>query len=157
MTVDVQTETVIERPAAEVAAYAADLDRSPEWYVNIKSVEWKSPPPLRPGSRVAFVARFLGKSLAYTYEIEEWEPGRRLRMRTMEGPFPMETTYEWEALGSSRTRMRLRNRGQPRGFAALVAPFMASAMRRANRKDLACLKEILEGTSPTRTGGKERR
>lgn len=39
----------------------------------------------------------------------------------------------------------LRNRGTPAGFSRWVAPFMAAAMRRANRKDLVLLKKILEG------------
>ena len=65
-------------------------------------------------------------------------------MRTSEGPFPMETTYTWETVGEAATRMTLRNRGEPSGFSKLVAPFMAAAMRRANRKDLAQLKSLLE-------------
>jgi uncharacterized membrane protein len=144
MPVDVLTDIVIDRPSDLVATYAADPSNAPEWYVNINSVEWKTPPPLALGSRVAFVAQFLGRRLAYTYEIVELVPGRRLVMRTAEGPFPMETSYVWEAQGESRTRMTLRNRGEPAGFSKLVGPLMAAAMRRANRKDLACLKALLE-------------
>ena len=144
MTVDVLTEIVIERPLREVAACAGDPERAPEWYVNIRSVEWKTPPPLAVGSRLAFVAQFLGRRLVYTYEIAELVAGERLVMRTAEGPFPMETTYTWHDEGGGRTRMTLRNRGEPRGFSKLVAPFMAVAMRRANQKDLARLKMLLE-------------
>jgi hypothetical protein len=96
------------------------------------------------GSRVAFVAQFLGRRMAYTYEIVEFVPGERLVMRTVDGPFPMETTYTWEPAASGRTRMTLRNRGTPTGFSGLVAPFMSFAMRRANRNDLALLKRLLE-------------
>jgi hypothetical protein len=93
---------------------------------------------------MAFVARFLGRRLAYTYEIVEYVPGQRLVMRTAEGPFPMETTYTWRADGPDRTGMTLRNRGEPAGFSRLLAPFVAMAMRRANRNDLAALKARLE-------------
>jgi uncharacterized membrane protein len=149
MPVDVQTEIVIDRPRELVAAFAGDPSNAPRWYVNIKSVEWVSPPPLGLGSRLAFVAHFLGRRLAYTYEIVEHVPDTRLVMRTAEGPFPMETTYTWEPAGDGRTRMTLRNRGAPSGFSKLFAPFMEAAMRRANRQDLARLKAVLEATPAT--------
>jgi uncharacterized membrane protein len=144
MGVEVTTAIVIDRPRAQIAAYAADPDNVPAWYVNIRSVEWKTERPARDGARIAFVAQFLGRRLAYTYEVVTLEPGERLVMRTAEGPFPMETSYAWESVDKGRTRMTLRNRGEPTGFSRLVAPFMAWAMRRANEKDLALLKQILE-------------
>jgi len=144
MAVDVQAEIVISRPRPEVAAYSSNPDHATSWYQNIESVEWKTPPPLTVGSRVAFVAGFLGRRLAYTYEVTELVPGERFVQRTMEGPFPMETTYTWEDNPAGGTRMRLRNRGEPSGFWSFAAPVIASAMRRANQKDLAQLKAILE-------------
>ena len=145
MPVDVSTEIVIDRPCAEVAAYAADPSHAPDWYANIESVTWRSQPKeAQVGSTMDFVARFLGRGLAYTYEIVELIAGERLVMRTAQGPFPMETTYTWEPVGEGRTRMTLRNRGEPAGFARMAAPVMAAAMRRANQKDLVALKRILE-------------
>jgi uncharacterized membrane protein len=147
--VDVRTETVIRCPVDDVAAYAGDPANAPEWYANIRSVEWLTPPPVAVGSRMAFVASFLGRRLAYTYEVVEQEPGR-LVMRTADGPFPMETTYTWEATEEGATRMELRNRGRPSGFATLTAPVIAAAMRRANTADLARLRELLEARADPR-------
>ena len=147
MPVDVLTEIVINRPSEVVAAYAGDPTNAPEWYSNIDSIQWRTPPPIDVGSRMDFVAQLLGRRLAYTYEVVALTPGERLIMRTAQGPFPMETTYEWESLGDAATRMRLRNRGEPAGFSRLVAPFMAGAVLRANRKDLVRLKQVLENSS----------
>ena len=142
--VDVVSQITIDAPVDRVAAYAGDPSNAPEWYVNIRSATWETPPPLTTGSRVTFVATFLGRTLTYTYEVTELEAGRRLVMRTAEGPFPMETTYEWAPTADGGTAMTLRNRGEPSGFSKLVAPFMSLAVRRANRKDLAKLKALLE-------------
>jgi len=144
VSVDVLTEIVISRPAAIVAGYAADPANAPAWYANIESAEWQTDPPLRAGSKVAFTARFLGRQLAYTYQISEFVPEQRLVMRTAQGPFPMETTYTWQPAGDGATKMTLRNRGEPAGFSRLASPFMAAAIRRANRKDLAKLRRILQ-------------
>ena len=143
-TVDVETEIVIARPRVEVAAFAANADNATTWYQNIKSVEWNTPKPATVGSRIAFVARFLGRTIAYVYEVRESIPGERFVMSTADGPFAMETTYTWRDEPGGGTRMTLRNRGEPSGFSGLAGPLMAGAMRRANGKDLERLKSILE-------------
>lgn len=145
MSVDVLSEIEIARPRIEVAAYACDPDRATDWYENIEAVEWETPRgAVAVGSRFAFVARFLGRRLAYTYEVRELAPGERFVMSTAEGPFPMETTYTWADTVGGGTRMTLRNRGEPSGFARMLRPLMKAAIRRANRRDLRRLKQILE-------------
>lgn len=142
--IDVVTEIVIDRPREQVAAYAADPTNAPEWYENIESVEWKTPPPVEVGSKMDFVAHMMGRRLAYTYEVAELVPGQRLVMRTAEGPFPMETTYTWQSTPDGATRMQLRNRGMPSGFARVGAPLMALAVRRETTKNLKALKQLME-------------
>jgi hypothetical protein len=142
--VDVQTEIIITKPVHVVAEYAMHPDHAPEWYVNIQSAEWQTQKPLREGSRIAFKAKFLGRALAYVYEVKELTPGQKLVMQTADGPFPMETTYTFEAVDAKTTKMRLRNRGKPSGFSKLFSPFMKMMMRKANKKDLKKIKSIIE-------------
>lgn len=148
MHVDVTVAIDIERPRSEVAAFAVDPDNATTWYANIKSVRWETSKPVQVGSRIAFEARFLGRSLAYTYEVSELDPGVRLVMRTEEGPFPMETSYAWQDTPTGGTHMTLRNHGEPSGFANLAAPLMAAQMRRAASRDLKLLKVLIEQRQP---------
>jgi Polyketide cyclase / dehydrase and lipid transport len=141
---DVTVETVIAKSRRVVAGYAAEPDNAPAWYVNITAVRWLTPKPLTVGSRFEFSATFLGRTLMYTYEVIDLVPDTRLVMRTAQGPFPMETTYEWHDASADSTRMTLRNRGEPSGFFGVAAPVLGLAMRRATTKDLARLKSILE-------------
>jgi hypothetical protein len=142
--VDVTTEIKINRRRGEVAAFAADPSNATDWYRNIKSIEWETPPPAVVGSRVRFSAKFLGRTLDYTYEVREHSPGRRFVMTTAQGPFPMETTYTWEDAGDEATKMTLRNRGEPSGFATIAASVIARAIHKANEADLKRLKAVLE-------------
>jgi Polyketide cyclase / dehydrase and lipid transport len=144
MSVDVVTEIDIQRARSEVAAFAADPANAPLWYENIKSADWEGPQGVAVGGRIRFTAHFLGRKLAYTYVIGEFVAGSRLVMATADGPFAMETTYEWSDAGDEATRMTLRNRGQPSGFARIAAGAMQRAIRRANEKDLQRLKALLE-------------
>jgi uncharacterized membrane protein len=144
MTVDVVTEIELNRPRGEVYAFVADPTNATAWYKNIESVVWETAPPAVVGSRVRFRARFLGRTLEYTYEIQAIEPACRFVMATAQGPFPMETTYTWDDAPGDATRMTLRNRGEPSGFAAVTAPVMTRSMRRANEADLRRLKALLE-------------
>ena len=142
--VDVTTSIVIKCPWNRVFEYASNPDNAPKWYVNIKSVQWLTPKPLKFGSKIKFKAQFLGKQLEYTYEIVEFKPESKLVMRTSQGPFPMETTYTWEEIDKKTTRMTLRNKGKSSGVSKLFVPFMSFAIKRANMKDLRLLKEIME-------------
>ena len=139
-----QVAQTIDRPVDTVAGYAADPSNVPNWYRRIETVIWKTTPPVAIGSRIAFEARFIGKRLAYTYEVVEYVPGAALTMTTAEGPFPMTTEYRWSPVEGNRTRMTLRNFGEPTGFSKVAAPLIAFAMRRAMRQDLRRLATLLE-------------
>lgn len=140
MPVDVTTEIEIARPRGDVSAFAADPANATAWYENIESVEWKSDPPLAVGSRSS-PASWAGASSTRDRRVRAWPVPRRA---TADGPFTLETTYTWADTASGRPRMMLRNRGEPSGFSRVAGPVLVRAMRRANRKDLARLKELLE-------------
>jgi uncharacterized membrane protein len=141
--VRVTNAIVIDRPRAEVAAFASDPENARRWYADIRGVKWNHK-PVAVGSRLAFVAAFLGREADYVYEVTELVPDKRFAMTRAEGPFPMETVYSWEDAREGGTTMTLQSSGHPSGLALLLVPFLRRSMRRSGRKDLLRLKTILE-------------
>ena len=144
MPVDISSEIVIDRPRAEVAAFAADPDNATAWYEHVKRVVWRTKRPLAVGTRIGFMAESLGKQLEFVYEVTTLVPGERLVMRSEEGRFPMETIYAWRDEPGGGTRMSLTNHAEPRGLGRVSAVLLRRSMRSSNAKDLSRLKGVLE-------------
>ncbi|WNJ20195.1 SRPBCC family protein [Pontibacter sp. G13] len=142
--VDISTEIIIERPIEVVSSYAADPDNAPQWNQHIHAMSWRTPRPMRAGTLLAFEANFLGRELAYVYEVMRFEPAELLVMRTTDGPFPMQTTYQWRRHNRHHTHMLLRNEGDPGVFFRLLSPILSQIMGKASQSDLEKLKQILE-------------
>jgi uncharacterized membrane protein len=151
MAVDVSAEVVIGRPRAEVAAFATDPANDPVWIGGIRSARALQEGPVAVGSRVERTAVFLGRRIEYVNEVVELEPGARLRMRSVRGPFPMEITYGF-ADASEGTRATIRVQGDAGGFYRLAGPLLSGAVRRSVSGDLRRLKALLEGRAADGAG-----
>src|SRR5688500_16003055 len=123
MGVHAVSEVVIERPREAVAAFASDPRNDMTWIKAFVRVEPPADLPLRVGSQVTRTARFMGRDIEYVLETVEHEPGRRLAMRTVRGPFAMDVTYEFDDAPEG-TRMRIINAGEASGFYRLAAPLL---------------------------------
>src|SRR5215210_2491505 len=143
LAMDVQVQTDIAGPRERVAAYLFDWRNDTSWIGGISEAQRVDDGEFGVGSRVARVARFLGKRIEYVNEVVELEPGRRLAMRSVKGPFPMRVTYEVEDADAG-TQVRLRNEGDASRAYRVAGPFLALAVRRATHRDLDRLKRILE-------------
>lgn len=142
MAIDVTVTSTIPRPAAEVAAYLADPRNDLEWIGGL--VEVIPPPgPMEVGTRVQRVAKFARRRIDYVLEVERYEPGRLLQMRSVAAPFPMRVTYEVSP-ASEGASVALRVQGGPGGLMRLFSPLMSLEVRRNLRGDLRRLRARLE-------------
>jgi uncharacterized membrane protein len=139
----VQVEIEVARPRAEVAGYATDWRNDPDWIGALSDAQLVTEPPFGIGSRVKRVGSFLGKRIEYVNEVVEYDPDTRLEMRSVEAPFPMTVTYEFEDADGG-TVMRIRAEGDPSGFYKLARPVLSRAVKRSIAADLARLKATLE-------------
>ncbi len=144
MNVDVSNSVLIDRPLTEVYEYSTKPEHAREWYTNLDSVEWPPGKPIAVGSRVKFVAHFLGHHVTSTYEVSDLVPGSLLVVHTVDGPLSFETRYTWERAWGG-TKMTVESRGPAQRFSGFSAPFVARAIGHESRKDLHRLRDILEG------------
>jgi Polyketide cyclase / dehydrase and lipid transport len=144
MAVDISAETVIRAPREQVASFAADPANDPAWIGGVETAEIVEGDGVGVGTKVRRRAKFLGKSIVYVNEIVELQPGVVLRMRSVEGPFPMRIDYAW-ADEQGGTRMSIRVRGDSSGFFSLGGPIMGAAVKRNVSGDLKRLQAVLEG------------
>ena len=143
MAIDVTAETLILRPKAEVSGYAMDPANDPVWISGITEAKTLAGDPPAVGSRVARVAKFLGKRIDYVLEVSDHVPDTRLAMRSVKAPFPMLVTYEFEDADNA-TLARIRIQGEATGFYKLAGPAMSGMVKRNITNDLATLKTLLE-------------
>ncbi len=139
---DVAVEIEVARPRADVARYATDWRNDTEWIGALAEARLVTEPPFGVGSQVARTARFLGRRIEYVNEVVEYEPERRLVMRSVKAPFPMTVVYEFED-AEDGTLARIRVDGEPGRLYAVAGPLMDAAVRRNLRRDLERLEQLV--------------
>jgi uncharacterized protein YndB with AHSA1/START domain len=137
------TNTIrIERPAREVFAYLAQLERIPEWNYAI-SRTWKvSDGPVGKGSKYR-QQRTVPNRGEEDFMVTEFSPDDRLAISGTLGPFAAHLTYTLVEDGNV-TVLTNDVTLQPSGLLRVVAPFGAARIKEAVARNLDALKQILE-------------
>jgi carbon monoxide dehydrogenase subunit G len=152
MPIDVTLATSVKAPRDVVARFTMDPRNDVAWIGGVQEAEVEGAEPFAVGCRVRRVASFLGKRIEYVNRVDELEPGARLVMRSVKGPFPMVVTYAFGDEPDGATAVTVRVQGEPGGVYRIGASLMELQVRRAIRDDLRTLKALVEGCRG-RTGG----
>lgn len=134
----------IARPAAEVFDFVSDSSNNPRWQKGQQSCQWTSAPPIGVGSTYQQEARFLGRTLLNKFEVIDYEPGRSITIRSVEGSFPIEVRRGVESIDPDRTRLRAEISGEPTGVFRLAGPLVQWFAQRSVDADYDRLKTLLE-------------
>jgi uncharacterized protein YndB with AHSA1/START domain len=124
----------IDRPPAEVFAFLSDFENNPRFQRGMRRCTWTSPAPHGVGSTYDQVAHFLGKDIVSSFEVVEWEPGRRVKIASTSGPFPIQETRIVEPRDGG-ARVTAVVEGDASGFFRLAAPLQRFMVERSVRRD----------------------
>jgi ribosome-associated toxin RatA of RatAB toxin-antitoxin module len=142
----VEVTVRVERPAPEVFAVVSDVRNNPRWQGGMVSCEWTSPPPRGLGATYDQTARFLGRDIVSRFVVDEFEPGRVIRVRTVQSPFPIVETRRVEPEGGSACRVTAIVGGDASGFFAIAGPLLRLMVARSVRSDYRRLARMLEAS-----------
>lgn len=144
---EIQTSIEIERPADVVFDYVADMANNPSWQRGQQRCTWTSEPPIAVGSTYDQKARFLGKAIVSSFEVVEFEPGRRIRIVSTAGTMAIDVTRTVEPLGDDRCLVGAEVNGDPPGVLRLLGPLLSPLVRRSVAGDYERLKANLEASA----------
>ncbi|NNF53651.1 MAG: hypothetical protein HKN03_04320 [Acidimicrobiales bacterium] len=139
------TQITIERPADLVFSVVSDMSRNPEWQKGMKSCTWTSDPPIREGSTYDQVAEFLTRNIITSFEVVEFEPDRKIRIKSVKSTFPLDITRSVEPTGEFRCQVTAVVTGEPSGVLKWLNPMIKPLVARSVRKDYERLKVLLDG------------
>jgi uncharacterized membrane protein len=145
MPIDVTVATSVHALRDVVARFTMDPRNDVAWIGGVQEAEVEGAEPFGVGSRIRRVASFLGKRIEYVNRVDELEPGVRLVMRSVKGPFPMVVTYAFGDEPDGATAVTVSVQGDPGGVYRIAESLMERQVRRSVRDDLRTLKALVEG------------
>lgn len=141
--IELTIETHIERPPATVFDHVSDPGRLATWQTNTVSAVQEGDSPFGLGTRLREIHRMPGgKETESVVEVSEYEPGRTLGLRVVEGlPVHLHLTLEPAERG---TLLRFRAYGRLTGAMRLAQPLLQRVLHRQFARQCATLKLVLE-------------
>ncbi|MGH2511813.1 MAG: SRPBCC family protein, partial [Candidatus Limnocylindrales bacterium] len=135
----------IGAPIERVWLRLAEVERQPEWMVDLKWVRIETPGPIRVGSRASALVRIMGIGVADPVEVIEFVPPHAYAVRH-EGHFQGSGVFHLEALegNGGRTRVTWDETLIPPILPNLLGLILAPILGRVFRADLERLRDQLE-------------
>jgi uncharacterized protein YndB with AHSA1/START domain len=140
------TSAEIDRPAAEVFAYATDPTRFSEWQQGVADGHMDGPADAA-GARCMMTRRIGGANRTSTSELVRVDPPRAWRVEGLDGPVRAAVDVLVEALTDARSRLTISVDFTGHGIGKLLVPFMVRPeARKEMPANMAALKQKLEGS-----------
>jgi hypothetical protein len=133
--------TVVDRPAAQVFAYATDPTRFHEWQRGVIDGHLDQPGPAQVGSRCLTTRRIGGANRAVTSELTHIDPPTTWGVQGIDGPIRATVDVTVEPLTETSSRLTIAVGFDGRGIGKLLVPLI---VRRQAQKEMPANVEALK-------------
>jgi uncharacterized protein YndB with AHSA1/START domain len=134
----------IRRSPEEVFAYLSNFENNPKWQSGMVSARFTTSGTLRVGSTYSQEARFLGRPVISELEVVEYVPGRKIKITSTSGTFPITVTRLIEPDGEGGSQVKAVVEGDASGVYRLAEPILKLVVQRSVQGDYERLKSVLE-------------
>jgi uncharacterized protein YndB with AHSA1/START domain len=139
----------VDRPAAEVFAYATDPTRFPEWQAGVVDGHLDRTGPPQVGAKCVTTRRIGGAERPVTSELTHVDPPRTWGVRGIDGAIRATVDLTVAPLAETRSRLRIAVDFEGHGIGRVLVPLL---VRRQAQKEMptnvANLKRQLESRPP---------
>jgi uncharacterized protein YndB with AHSA1/START domain len=138
-----EASILINRPVGQVFAMLADTKNQPQWDTGLLEACLTPDGPVKIGTRITEVRKFMGRTSENTGEVIEFEPNFRITRKSINMPMSVlgTVTFASTPLG---TQVNWRWDLQMKGFSILAGPMIANSMKKGSETSLRGLKDLLE-------------
>jgi uncharacterized membrane protein len=152
--IEVNVRIEVGQPPDEVFEFWSNWANNPRWQTGMESCTWTSEPPMRLGSTYDQRASMLGRPIVSSFEVVEYEPGHRVRIKTTKSTLPLDITRQVTPRPGGGTILEACIRGEPGGVMKLFNPLTRRMVERNIRADYQRLQVLLsEGVPESDPGG----
>ena len=143
---EAEFSTTIDRPVEDVFAVLSNLEDTPKWSSSALEAKVTSAGPVGVGATARYVDKFLGRRIESEVEITEFEPNRKITMKSTSGPLSFRGSMALEGIGGG-TRIDTTFEAESGGFFSLAEPMFMRMGKRQLEHDLANLKDLMEANA----------
>lgn len=141
--INLNLETMIDRPMKDIFAFVADPNNMAQWNSAVISIEQVTPGAVGLGAKFKTAGEALGRRLDGELVVSAYEPDSKCGFQMNSGPMQVNITLTLKTVGSG-TKLDLNAQGNPAGVLKLAEGVLAGQVKTMMEANLARLKIILE-------------
>lgn len=143
--ISVNSSVLVNQPIEKVYKFVTTPENDAQWYIGVESRDHTPGEPAGVGSTSQSEIRFLGVPLTVTWEVTDYQPPKKIAVKSIEGPVSVKASYTFEAASEGQTKVSVSGKAEVGGIFSVAEPLVERMAQRQWDASFENLKDVLEG------------
>jgi uncharacterized protein YndB with AHSA1/START domain len=141
--INLNGSTIISRPIKQVFDFMSTPENDFQWQYGTLATARLSEGTGKMGTLFRSFGHLMGRRILTTFQVTEYEPGKRYRFKSLSGPLHSQTTYTFAA-ADGNTRINISTWANAVNFFQIGERILERRMKKQLKENLAMLRDFLE-------------